>query len=174
MHRLLLLLAVLVLNFGSSVSEAAKPSGDNGAWKKECKRIVKKLSKDGWQVYGGKGALSVVLENHYQLLAEKNDTMTTLIGRGTGPTLEAAKRRAETDASKQYATMRSTTVSAVTSMGVNNETVNGQTTTHQQVHHGSRTSSHQLVSGLEATVCLSRSLDGGNVEVMAYYLVSKQ
>ena len=84
MHRLLLLLAVLVLNFGSFVSEAAKPSGDNGAWKKECKRIVKKLSKDGWQVYGGKEALSVALENHYQLLAERNDTMTTLIGRGTG------------------------------------------------------------------------------------------
>ncbi len=162
-----------MLSFSNSTSFAAKQTGD-GALKKECKRVVKQLSKDGWHVFGGKETLPAALESHYQQLGDSQGTMMTIIGRGTGPSLEAAKRRAETDATKQYATMNSTTVSSVTSIDIDNSTVNGQATTQQQVHHGFRTSTQQLVSGLQSTVYLSRDIEGDDVEVMAYYLVSKQ
>ena len=173
MNRLLLLLVVLVLSLGSNTSLAANQICD-GAMKKECKRVVKKLTKEGWQVFGSKETLAATLERHYQSMADSMGTMMTIIGRGTGANREAAKRHAEIDASKQYASMISTTVSAVTSIDLDNTTVNGHATTHQQTHLGTRTSTQQLVSGLKPTVCLSRSAGNEEVEVMVYYLISRQ
>lgn len=140
---------------------------------KECKKAVKTLKNEGWTVSGVSQSLEKAMENHFVILEQAGDNATVIEGRGKGNTVNVAVRRAMSNASSQYATMRGSEVEGRTEINVSNSSESENSTdTHTSLNASYVSSTSQTVKKFVPTVVLYRKVKDDLTEARAFYVVA--
>lgn len=102
MKKLFIFLMAIGLGFSMNVNaQSAYAKQKVKQAKKEYKQKVKKLNKDGWQVFGSSHTLEMALLNHYEAL-EKDGT-TEVVGFATSTNKNVGKDKLKMSACTSYA-----------------------------------------------------------------------
>jgi hypothetical protein len=139
--------------------------------RKECKKAVKQLKKDGWNVNGVSQSLESVMEAHYKTYEEAGRDAFVIEGNAQGKTVSVAVSRAMNNAARQYASMRESDIEGETSIEIANE-VGDEATTHTKMDASYASSTRQKVRNFSPTVTLYRQMNGV-YEAKVLYVVEK-
>ena len=139
---------------------------------KECKKVVKQLKKEGWQVADKSQTLEEGMTKYYDALEEGGIGVVPVIGNGQSKSFNLAQNKAKTDATAQLAKMRGTELKRETEMKTENTTQDGKTSTKTSMDMRSQSKVNQNVKAFVPIVVLSRTGSDGNVAVRAYYIAN--
>lgn len=140
--------------------------------RKECKKTVKQLKKEGWAVSGASQSLDDAMEAHFVAVEEAGLGALIIEGRSVGKTVNIAVRKAMTNASSQYVSMKASEVEGHTSVNITNE-VGSEATTQTRMDAVYVSSSSESVKAFTPTVSLYRQLPDGTFEAKLLYVVTK-
>ncbi|MBO6297152.1 MAG: hypothetical protein J6M54_06490 [Prevotella sp.] len=153
-------------------SACASPSDISGKeLRRECQKMTKQLNKEGWKVYGKKQTVDKALEEYYGKLGASGTVAYTIEGRGTANSVNIAVRKAQSNASAQYATMRESHVAGTSNINMTN-TESSEAHSETQFDASYTSSTEQQVKALVPTVTLYRENKDNTVEVMSLFIVT--
>lgn len=159
----------LTLLPGSACASSSDISGKE--LQKECRRMTKRLNKEGWKVYGKMQTVDKALEEYYGKLDASGTVAYTIEGRGTANSVNIAVRKAQSNASAQYATMRESHVAGTSNINMTN-TESSEAHSETQFDASYTSSTEQQVKALVPTVTLYRENKDNTVEVMSLFIVT--
>jgi hypothetical protein len=166
---------VCLFVLGISGTDAVTPDGHQlgSPLQKECKKAVKQLKKEGWIVSGASQSLETVMTAHYAAVEEVGAAALVIEGHGVAKSLNVAVRKAMSDATRQYASMRESDVESSTTISVTNE-VSDEVSTQTKTDASYMSMSKQKVKAFTPTVTLYRERPDGSFEAKALYVVGKE
>lgn len=147
---------------------ADSPQDDYIPSAKECKKICKKLEKEGWTAYGSHEDLEVALAHFYE--RQKAENLICLIGSGEARTINTALRKAINNATIQYASMKGSNVEGHSILEMENSTTADESAGSESFSSSTVTSVKQQIKTLKPIVKLKRQLDDKRIEVLVYCL----
>lgn len=164
----LLFLGVLAVNADTVDSDKLSKS-----LKKECKKAVKLLKRDGWMVHGISKSIEETMTAHFLQLEKAGVTSMVIEGNGKGTSVNMAVSRAMNNASSQLATMKGSTVEGQTDMNISNE-ASSEATTHTTLNASYSSTTRQKLKNFKPTAVFYRKTDGNSYEARALYIVENE
>lgn len=158
-NTLLLLLATMLTTTAMADEPLTK------AMQKECKRALKNMKKEGWQVMGGLAKLDDVVVSYYAAIEKEG--VTQIVGTATATDANRANTIARTNAVSEYAAQMNTLIEREADTKVQN--VNGQTRSEFVAQMKSKVK--ERVRRLSPKMSLMRQNEEGKVEVQLFYIV---
>ena len=143
----------------------------SSSFRKECKKSVKQLKKEGWTVNGVSQSLDNAMEAHYAVYEKAGKDAFVIEGHAQGKSLSVAVSKAMNDAARQYASMQESEIEGRTLIEMTNET-SDEASTNTKMNASYVSSTRQKVKAFTPTVTLYRQ-QNGNYEVKALYVVGK-
>ena len=165
--------ALCLLLFGLACLHVSATGGDRlgSAYRKECKKAVKQLKKEGWSVNGVSQSLDNAMEAHYAVYEKVGKDGFVIEGHAQGKSLSVAVSKAMNDATRQYASMQESEIEGRTMIEMTNE-LSDEASTNTKMDASYVSSTRQRVKAFTPTVTLYRQ-QNGNYEVKILYVVGK-
>lgn len=166
-------LLITILTFCLSVSGNCFAGG--GKWnstiiQKESKKVYKELKNGGWKVHGNNLPLEAAIIQYYQKLDEANGSLYALTGEATANHENLAVRKAQYQATAQYAAQQETQVSRVVNIQVSNE-ISDEVKSQSEFDNTVQASVDQNIKSLRPELTLIRKRSDGQVEVKMFFLI---
>lgn len=169
LSRSRLVLVLIVCLASMSITVAGK--GKNSI-QKECKKMSKQLSKEGWKVEGRAVSLEEALIKYYEELEKSGSEAQSLVGTGKAKSENQARTKARTSATSEYSRMMDSKVTSEQNVKISNQTVEGETKSSVDFDNTVHAESQQRVKNLTPKLTLSRKLDDGQTEIRMYFIVT--
>lgn len=160
-----LLIVLTCLNISNAGAEES-----NKSVQKECKKMAKQLSKEGWSVFGKALSIEKVLYNYYTELERGNGSLMSIEGIAKAPNINLAIRKSQNRAAMQYASMKETKVEGTTRTQISS--ISDEEASSKVVFDAAyQSSTEQVVQSMIPNIVFYRTLDDGTVEVRSLFLV---
>jgi len=137
---------------------------------KECKKVIKQMKKEGWEVADGSPTLEAALTKYYETLEVGGLEVAPVIGSGTAKNFNLARSKATSDATAQFAKMRGSEVKGTTEMKVENTNQDGKVSSKVSMDASRQSKVKQNVKAFKPVAILKRTGGDGVIEVKAYYV----
>lgn len=138
---------------------------------KECKKICKQMKAEGWQVYGKAQTLEDALTSYYQQIADSQDMVQTLIGRGTAKDARTAMSKAQHNLKSQYASMLKSNMSSDVNLKIGNEASGTEAKSQVDFDSTYEQKVDQRIGKIKPDLILCRESADGKNEVQMYLIV---
>lgn len=173
MRFYLILIALMLGTAVSGLSSTCLAGNKNKDVMKECKKICKQMKVEGWQVYGKAQKLEDALTSYYQSIADSNEDVETLIGRGSAKDAKMAMSKAQHNLKAQYASMLKSNVSGDVNMVIENEASGKEAKSNVDFDSTFEQNVNQRIGKLKPNLILTRQTADGKTEVNLYLIVKQ-
>ena len=140
---------------------------------KECKKICKQMQTEGWQVYGKAESLEDALTSYYQQIADCEEEVETLIGRGVSKDAKIAMSKAQHNLKAQYASMLNSNVSGDVNLKIDTEESDSEAKSNVDFDSTFEQNVNQRIGKLKPNLILSRQKADGKTEVNIYLIIKQ-
>ena len=138
--------------------------------RKESKKQAKRMTEEGWKVFGNAAGVKEALDAHYKTLEESNGSLMPLEARAKAKDLNLAVRKSRNSALRQYSSLMDTRVEAITQTQISASS-DSAARSKIELNTNFRSTTSQNVRDFKPTAVFYREMDGGWIEVMSLYLV---
>jgi hypothetical protein len=170
MIKKLLLTILTFCLFASGNCYAGGGKWNSTSIHKESKKVYKELKNGGWKVYGNNLPLEAAVNQYYHKLDEANGSLYALTGEATANHENLALRKAQYQATAQYAAQQETQVSRVVNIQVSNE-ISDEVKSQSEFDNTVQASVDQNIKSLRPELTLIRKKGDGQVEVKLLFLI---
>ena len=141
------------------------------ATRKECRKTVDRLVKEGWSVFGRQCTVEEAMTAHYLALGESNHEAQWIEGSGKDRDVNRAVRKSQKDAAVMHASSKGREVKGRMEAKLAGSTSADGTTESTELSASFQSKTDQVVKSLTPSVILYRTLDDGMVEVRSLFIV---
>ncbi len=170
--RSLLIMCSLSFSLLGLFAEENEDEELGSMFRKEYKRTVKKLKKEGWTVNGVSQSLETVLKSHYLTIKKTGADAIVIEGHGMANSINVAIKKAISNASVQYASMCESDITGDVNLNITNEQGN-EASTKTRMDASYTSTFTQTLKAFKPTVMLYRENSDGKFEAKVLYVINK-
>ena len=167
------LLSLFLVLLPSGLTSVCQAGSKNKDIMKECKKVCKQMKAEGWEVYGQKVSLEDALVNYYQMVADGNGEVETIIGKGEANSSNQAMTKAMHHLKVQYASMQKSNVSSEVNVKMTNDVSNSGAKSNVEFDSTFEQNVNQKVGTFKPDMILSRKKGDGKTEIQVYLIVKQ-
>ena len=168
------LLFLLLFLLPTGITPDCQAGSKNKDIMKECKKVCKQMKSEGWVVYGQKVSLEDALANYYQMVADGNGEIETIIGKGEANSTNQAMTKAMHHLKVQYASMQKSNGSSEVNVKMVNDVSNTGAKSNVEFDSTFEQNVNQKVGTFKPDMILSRKKADGKTEIQVYLIVKNK